>query len=49
MVACEDEQVGDLCQPDIRRNTIPRREQDNIAHHQLFRRDLDEFSFSPLQ
>ena len=37
-------EVGDLGQPNIRRNTVPRRKQHNIPHHQLFRRYLQEFS-----
>ena len=40
-------EVCDPGQPNVRRNTIPRRQQDNIAHHQLFRRYLQEFSATP--
>ena len=39
--------IGDLGQPNVRRNTISGGEQDHIAHHQLLRRNLQEFSAAP--
>ena len=39
--------VGNFGQPNVRRNTVPGGEQNHIAHHQLFRRYLQEFSAAP--
>ena len=39
-----NKQVGNAGQTDVRRNTVPRRKQDDVSHHQLFCRNLNQLT-----